>query len=396
MKILHIFAPNYKVRFGGQVFLWKKIFPEWRENDIQHYVYDYDNRDMVEANRAFQFTYPKTQKKIGRIKSGIAFLWLFKYLLFNVDKFDILHVHTLRWGGLFLGLWTKIIGLSSIYESVLFDSDNPSSIMKQRFGKLKVGMLKCYKSVLAISQPLAHDYGIHGFTVFEIINPVDSNIFHPLVDQKKKIILRFQLGVPETAFVWLNVGSVRYRKGTDILVEGFIDYSKKKNSNVYLVVIGPQEKSENPSLDEEFVGKLKNLLLREGLFEKVKFVGLIEDPFLLAKYYQLSDVFVFPSRQEGLGNVVLESMASALPTVVSNLPVLENVIENDKSGMVAHLDTGFDVCNAVALIEDDKIKSQKLGKEARDTVIRNNDVGAWQKKLCDIYRMQNLSDRGVV
>jgi glycosyltransferase involved in cell wall biosynthesis len=52
--------------------------------------------------------------------------------------------------------------------------------------------------------------------------------------------------------------------------------------------------------------------------------------YLLSNYYKIADIFVFPSRQEGLPNVVLEAAASRLPVVVTRLPGIEDIIQENQ------------------------------------------------------------------
>jgi glycosyltransferase involved in cell wall biosynthesis len=60
--------------------------------------------------------------------------------------------------------------------------------------------------------------------------------------------------------------------------------------------------------------------------ESLRFLGFRRDiPDLLAA----TDIFVFPSRYEGLGGALLEAMASQVPIVVSDLAVTREVLGSD-------------------------------------------------------------------
>ena len=128
--------------------------------------------------------------------------------------------------------------------------------------------------------------------------------------------------MPTDVTILLFVGSVVERKGVDLLVRAFSEVSAEC-PGLYLLIVGPHTKRENPSLDEEFVHALEARLRKDQLDGQVQFLGLVQDRSVLADLFRSADIFVFPSRREGLGNVVLEAMATRLPVIASQLPVLE-------------------------------------------------------------------------
>ncbi len=54
----------------------------------------------------------------------------------------------------------------------------------------------------------------------------------------------------------------------------------------------------------------------------------------LARYYAAADVFVFPSLTETFGNVILEGMASGLPTVAFRVPGPQDIIADGETGLL--------------------------------------------------------------
>jgi glycosyltransferase involved in cell wall biosynthesis len=72
--------------------------------------------------------------------------------------------------------------------------------------------------------------------------------------------------------------------------------------------------------------ELHDLVRRLGLAGSVTFLGQRQDvPELLCG----ADVFVFPSRWEGLGSVLLEAMALEIPVVAADIPPVREVLGND-------------------------------------------------------------------
>ena len=115
--------------------------------------------------------------------------------------------------------------------------------------------------------------------------------------------LREKLGI-EDKFVIGHIGRFCYQKNHDFLVDVFVEILKRKE-NAVLLLIGEGE------LETDVKRKVKDL----GLEEKVLFLGRKADVY---RYYQPMDLFLLPSRYEGLPVVGVEAQAAGLPCAMSN------------------------------------------------------------------------------
>lgn len=388
IKVLHIFPPSLKSRFGGQTITWKYNFSHWNASDVTHYILDCEIGRMKEAGEAFSFAYPGIQKKSTQWER-ITWIWLlFTNLIQYKGQYDLIHVHVLWWGGLLIGLWAIWNKLPAIYESVLVEADTPGAIRKEKLGGLKVRFLQSYRAILAISDFLAQDYLQHGFSgsqVFTLMNCVDTELFATAEAPEDKDSLRARLGLPQEATILIFVGSVIPRKGVDLLIQAFSE-AARDHPDLFLIVVGPKSKEENPSLDEAFVQDLHHTLQERQLAGRVRFLGLIQDRKELADLYRASDIFVFPSRNEGLGNVVIEAMACGLPVITSQLPVLEKVIEDGKNGLFVPIGDAEALQAAIIRLNSERGLARQLGSMAKEYVRSFHDFSHWQAQLVEIYR----------
>jgi len=387
IRILHIFTSNYKRRFGGPIFDWKFAFSKWDDPSVEHYVLDYDQKRPVRAMQAFSFEISSSQVMSSRIE---RILWIFS-LLFYLRKFkreyDILHFHVLHWAGFLACTWAKRKKIPTIYQSVLQNSDTPSNVNNQRQGKLKGKLLQNFSAILAISHVLSEDYLQHGFSndkVYTLMNSVETDVFYPVSSPDEKSKLRQKHNLPQDATILLFTGSIIHRKGVDILLKSFLDVSRYF-PDLFLVLVGPNSKNENPSLDIGFINELNNLLADAAVDDRVKFTGLIKDREILAELNRAADIFVFPSRNEGLGNVVLEAMASGLPVIISDLPPLRNVIIDGINGKVVPIDDVEKLSQIIIQLLKDPYLSEKLKINARDYIENNHSFSEWQSRLVQIY-----------
>ena len=387
IRVLHIFPPSLKTRFTGPAQRWRFAFNQWSNPEIVHTVLNTSAGTISDAVEAFNFTYGSVQALTPKWERMTWAVSLFKNLFKHRSQYDLLHVHVLWWGTLLLGPLLKWAKKPAIYESVLLGADNPSSIAEERFSKLKLSCLRSYAGILAISDYLAEDYLKYGFTerqVFTLANSVDTKLFSPCNSHAHKVEIRKQLGLPIDTQVLLFTGSVIHRKGVDMLFKAFIE-AAETIPNLHLVVVGAKSKSENPSLDETFITELTCLLASRGLAEQVTFTGLVQDRSRLADYYRSADLFVFPSRSEGLGNVVLEAMSSGLPVIVTDLPVLSKVIRDSENGITIPVENSSALAQAINRMLTQPTLSQELANNARKFVEAHHGFTTWQQCLSEEY-----------
>ena len=136
-------------------------------------------------------------------------------------------------------------------------------------------------------------------TVFN--NAIDLERFK--YNPEKRSEMRKSLGL-EGKFVVGHVGRFCYQKNHDFLIDVFQEVHKRRPSSVLLLVgIG------------ELTSEVKAKVRSKGLEDSVVFLGARDD---VNELYQAMDVFVLPSRYEGLGMVAIEAQAAGLPTICSD------------------------------------------------------------------------------
>ena len=149
-----------------------------------------------------------------------------------------------------------------------------------------------------------------------IYNAVDSTVFSPELKQHRADV-RQKLGVPDTATVFLLVGSGYARKGVATAIQALT----KLPSNTYLLVVG-RDKSAR---------RYRRLARHLGIARRVVLLGAQDDP---KPFYGAADAFVLPTLYDPCPNAALEAMACGLPVVTSTkCGVAELVTEND-AGLV--------------------------------------------------------------
>jgi glycogen(starch) synthase len=122
---------------------------------------------------------------------------------------------------------------------------------------------------------------------------------------------------------------------------------------------------------------LKVLARELGIAERVHFLGWQSREQLLEQY-QWSNLFLFPSRHEGMPNAVLEAMASGLPVIASRIAGNEELVLQEK--------TGF-------LVESENVNSLQsaLLKLMKNSSLRETMGTASRRRVEEFYSWQNTA-----
>ena len=114
--------------------------------------------------------------------------------------------------------------------------------------------------------------------------------------------------------VFLTIGGIEPRKNTLQLVKAFAQV-RRLLPHAQLVIAGGATLFDYQSYRDDFLAMVRELALE--LDQAILLTGTIPEADL-PSLYRSADIFVFPSLKEGWGLVVLEAIASGLPTIVSD------------------------------------------------------------------------------
>lgn len=141
--------------------------------------------------------------------------------------------------------------------------------------------------------------------VIQIIrNGANPESIKPTFTESDVEALKQKLGKKEGDIYLVNTARLVHQKGFDVTIRALLLLP----SHVKLLVVGGGP-------DEE---KLKNLVKELKLEDRVIFTGQVERD-IVTQYRMASDIFVGPSRSEGLGNAFLSGMACRLPVIATQV-----------------------------------------------------------------------------
>jgi glycosyltransferase involved in cell wall biosynthesis len=244
------------------------------------------------------------------------------------------------------------IGLPAVLKThgsdVLLLKEHPS----RKAGTIEA--LRGADGVIAVSQDLANatiQLGAYEEKVRVIYNALDGDLFRP----GAKSAAREKLNLPVGERVVLFVGNLVPVKGIDVLLEACARLSQQGTAfQLHIVGQGPLR------------GQLQQQAERLGTAGRVHWHGSIPQ-VLLPEWYQAADVFVLPSRSEGVPNVLLEASGCETPWVATRVGGIPEIAEMGR-GRIVSSESPVELAAAIAEQLESPVEMGGRPRRPEDTV----------------------------
>jgi mannosyltransferase len=153
-----------------------------------------------------------------------------------------------------------------------------------------------------------------------------------------------------------------------------------------LAIVGPVSTEDGlRTAERSFAESVRARAEAADLKGTVRWIGQVQN---VDDYLGAADLFLFLSRQEGLGTVILEALASGLPCVVSPLDgIAEEILSDGRCGVIARdPDDAAAVARSMAPLLDQPPLREAMGALARQTAVARFSLEARAEALASIYR----------
>jgi glycosyltransferase involved in cell wall biosynthesis len=191
----------------------------------------------------------------------------------------------------------------------------------------------------------------------------DTTKIQPLIDLNRK---KLELGLPANHLILLSSGELIKRKNHETVIRaigkikiecnGFI---KSDQTKFHYIICGHGQLNDY----------LKKLAEELQVSDCISFLGYRED---IMDIYQIADLFLFPSFQEGLPMALLEAMTYGLPVICSDIRGSRDLMGTDSNTSFNFCDGGILVAKAddvsayskaIQLLLNDQSRRQEMGKK---------------------------------
>ena len=255
-------------------------------NKIQfHFLCDEDSTDIP---------YEEIEKLGGKVIVIPSYQKLFKYQkelyrIFKENNYKIVHSHINA-----LSVFPLRIAKKAKIPVRIAHSHSTSNKKEWKKNILKM-ILRPLSKLYANNYFACTEYAGKWLFGKKVVERKELNVINNAIDLKKfefnentRKALREELGIKDDTLIIGHVGRFMKQKNHEFLIEVFNEVYKK-NQNTLLILIG-----QGPLLSE-----IKQKAINLNIEDKIKFIGQVTD---VEKYYNIMDIFLFPSIYEGLRN----------------------------------------------------------------------------------------------
>jgi glycosyltransferase involved in cell wall biosynthesis len=279
---------------------------------------------------------------------------------------DVVHVHGCSAKNVLVALVSRLLRRRLVLSLHTAGYDEPAAVKRQ--GALAWWAFLSADLYLSVSPALVDAYlaaGLPATRILHVPNGIDTDRFRPAT-AAERLDLRRRLSLPERRPVVLFVGFFSQDKQPHVLFDAWLTM-QTRGIDTTLVYVGAAASSYF-EVDEDLAGGIKREADVRALGDRVVFAGATHD---VQDYFRAADVFVLPSRREGLPVALLEAMACGLPCIASRLPgATDVVIDDGTNGLLAPVGDGDAFAAAITQVLNDAERAAALGRAARETVMR--------------------------
>lgn len=333
---------------GDRVLLFVPQYPEKQDDD----------KDIVRASTVVAFGAK------GEFRLANPFLPRLRRCLKSF-KPDIIHVHHPFWLGalgLFMG---RLLNVPVVYtyhtrlEHFAHFVPLPGLLFRNLISHYMIRRFSNKCQGVVVPTHSAEEYlRVIGVTTNTLVQPtgIDTAYFR-VADKDRVAALRRHYGIAEDEIVLLSVSRISREKNITFMLEALAqrrDESQSWSQNRFrflLVGDGP----DRASIEAD--------IRRHELTEEVILVGAVP-PEEMVNYYHLGDIFVFASKSETQGMVILEAMSAGLPVVAVRSSGIDDVVQEGGNGYKTAENRQIWAQRIEELIEDEALR-EALGERAR-------------------------------
>jgi len=285
------------------------------------------------------------------------------------NDIDIIHTH---------GYKSDIIGVLAARKSGIkcvctpHGFDSTSDIKLRLFNFIGRQSFRFFNKVVPLSQDL-HDtvkrYGIkkqnlvlinNGVNLLEIDDALRTNVTRS-GDQSNS----------SSAFTIGFIGRLVSGKNLKDLIMVFAQL-QINNPAIRLLLVG----------DGELREELEDLAASACVEATVEFTGFVSNT---ADYYTKLDLFVMTSVSEGIPRSIMEAMAFGVPVVAYDIPGVNSLIENEKTGTLVPLGDTEALYNAVQFVVNNTSSTTESTKRAREYLENNYSAVRMAREYSSLY-----------
>jgi glycosyltransferase involved in cell wall biosynthesis len=232
-------------------------------------------------------------------------------------------------------------------------------------------VLQVADAVIAISDAVAQMVRAQNGVRWKVViirDAVNASPWAPSPDAKNLARRRWHLR--DTDFVAAAVGRLIPDKGYDCAIDALAKLPPEERPILLLAGEGPQER------------ELRRQAIELGVGEWVRWLGFQDE---VRWVLWASDVFIHPSRKEGLSCAILEAMAAGLPVIAASVGGVPEVVRHGVTGWLVPPDDPVALTEALRLLRGDELLRHRLSENAQRFVRQHHNPDQLVTATLSVY-----------
>ena len=347
--------------------------PVYRLHSFLNYFWDMFSaiKKKASGHPRVQIEYDDASERTNEVTTPIALGVRLRYLIFYLNcflflrnkkrHFEIIHVHSMEWPS-FVGAW-----LAKRFEKKLIIKDATmngiNGIVRYPKGKDKLNLVISCATFIAMTRAIRKNLlsaGVPEMQIENIPNGIEvTEDFKTTYSSKNRKV------------IFVGNLSQQPAKGIDILLKAWRSViSTHPDASLSIVGDGPLKQYQD-FLDANQISKTVTLM---GKRTDVK--SLLLD----------ADIFVLPSRREGMPNALMEAMLLGLPCIATDISGSQDLIKHKENGLLVPPADVTQLTNAILFMMDQSDPAAKMGAMARDTICNFNRMDLVANQYLALYK----------
>lgn len=366
MKIIHFL---YELKFSGAEIMYVDAAPLFQKLGCELTVVntaaqlgEFASSFEQAGYKVLHWPYPKSYKERFQYYHKVI-----NYLKEN--KYDVVHIHTttLKWGMSYCA-WRA--GCKAIYTFHNVFRSNWYKYWFQWWVRWSAkNIFKCTFQTISDSVYTNEKEYYHNDTI-KVYNWYGSNRFYPASPNEKEAI-RKKLGIAPDTLVFISIGGCSPIKRHTDAIKALAILSRQISNILYLHL------GEGISLKEEI-----ELAKRLQLTDKIRFCGNQKD---VRQYLIASDIYIMPSKHEGIPITTIETMGTEIPAILYNVPGLRDFNKEKECSLLIPEDPEI-LAQSILKLYKDKELQNKLTSNGKDFVDTHFNMEKNVKQIFELYK----------
>lgn len=285
--------------------------------------------------------------------------------LFRKERPDIVHLNSSKAGGIG-ALAGRLVGVKKIvYTAHGWAYNEPVPFVTKLFRwTASLATLMLCHDVITVSH-FDMTYSPLGLTTHVVHNGIPEPEFLEKSDAKSRLAVL--ASIPEDSFIIGTIAELHPNKGLDTLITAAAQVPETQ-----FIIISEGESRAH----------LESLIKKHSLQSRVHLVGFVDNARILLKGL---DIFVLPSRKEGLPYTILEAGAAGLPVVATTVGGIPDIIDDEINGLLVTPNDVTGLATAFNELIGNPNSRLRYGEELQKKVARYFNLRGMVKKTIEVY-----------